>query len=109
MRKHILYIRKFVIFLDIILCALICINLLASNVYASVYVNGYTRNDGTYVQGHYRSFPNHTRMDNYSTKGNYNPYTGKAGAVNPYNQYGSAYNTRYQRSIYSNSNYGYRY
>ncbi len=92
-----------------LLLLFIVINLFSSTVSASVYVNGYTRKDGTYVQGHYRSSPNHTRMDNYSTKGNFNPYTGKAGTVNPYNQYGSAYNTRYQRSMYSNANYGYRY
>lgn len=31
------------------------------------------------MQGHYRSSPNSTKSDNYSTKGNYNPYTGKPG------------------------------
>lgn len=85
--------------------SLVC--LLTTTAYASTYVNGYTRRDGTYVQGHYRSNPNHTRLDNYSTKGNYNPYTGKAGTVNPYNQYGSAYNNRYQGSMYSNARFGY--
>ena len=44
-----------------------------------VYVNGYTRNDGTYVSGHYRSAPNHTKSDNWTQIGNTNPYTGKAG------------------------------
>lgn len=46
-----------------------------------VYVNGYTRNDGTYVSGHYRSAPNHTKSDNWSQVGNVNPYTGKAGTL----------------------------
>lgn len=42
----------------------------------STYVNGYTKSNGTYVQGHYRSSQNTTNHDNYSTSGNYNPYTG---------------------------------
>lgn len=44
-----------------------------------VYVSGYTRSDGTYVKGHYRTAPNDTKKDNYSTKGNTNPHTGKKG------------------------------
>lgn len=47
---------------------------------ADGYVNGYTRSDGTYVPGHYRSSPNSTSLDNnYSTKGNSNFYTGQQG------------------------------
>lgn len=42
-------------------------------------VKGYTRKDGTFVAPHTRSAPNRTKVDNYSTKGNINPYTGKAG------------------------------
>ncbi len=45
------------------------------------YVRGYTRKDGTEVQGHYRSKANSTDADNYSTRGNTNPYTGKSGTV----------------------------
>jgi len=48
-------------------------------VYADVYVNGYTRSDGTTVSGYYRSSPNHTTSDNFTTYGNINPYTGEAG------------------------------
>lgn len=51
----------------------------ASVTQADEYVNGYTRPDGTYVQGYYRSSPNSTRSDNYSTQGNTNPYTGERG------------------------------
>lgn len=50
---------------------------------ADVHVRGYYRSNGTYVQPHYRSSPNGTTLDNYSTKGNVNPYTGKEGTVNP--------------------------
>lgn len=44
-----------------------------------VYVNGYYRQDGTYVEPHYRSAPNQYKFDNYSSQGNTNPYTGKRG------------------------------
>ena len=40
-----------------------------------VYVSGYTRSDGTQVRGHYRSAPDHSYANNWSTKGNTNPYT----------------------------------
>ena len=43
------------------------------------YVNGYYRANGTYVNGYYRSDPNSTVTDNYSYKGNTNPYTGQIG------------------------------
>lgn len=46
----------------------------------SVHVKGHTTKSGTYVAPHYRSAPNKTKSDNYSTKGNTNPYTGKKGA-----------------------------
>lgn len=47
------------------------------------YVSGYTRSDGTYVSGHYRSCPNNTTLDNWTTRGNYNPYTGEPGYRSP--------------------------
>jgi len=46
---------------------------------ADTYVKGYTRKNGTYVAPHYRSSSNSTAKDNWSTKGNVNPYTGKRG------------------------------
>ncbi len=49
---------------------------------ADIHVKGYTRKDGTYVAPHVRSSPNSTNADNWSTKGNVNPYTGKAGTKN---------------------------
>ena len=39
-------------------------------------VSGYTRSNGTYVQSHVRTMPNDTNWDNFSTKGNSNPFTG---------------------------------
>lgn len=53
--------------------------LLPSIVVADQYVRGYTRKDGTYVEGHYRSSPNKFKFDNYSSHGNTNPYNGKKG------------------------------
>ncbi|MDP3093609.1 MAG: hypothetical protein Q8N16_02485 [bacterium] len=51
-------------------------------------VRGYYKpSTGTYVQPYYRSSPNSTRWDNYSTQGNYNPYTGKRGSTSPYKSY----------------------
>lgn len=63
---------------------LIAAFLLSTTSHADTYVNGYQRRDGTYVQGHYRTSPNNTKLDNYSTYGNVNPYTGQQGTVNPY-------------------------
>lgn len=54
-----------------------------ASAFAQVHVNGYTRKDGTYVAPHERTAPNNTTLDNYSTKGNVNPYTGKPGTKDP--------------------------
>lgn len=51
-----------------------------------VYVSPYTRSNGTYVPGHYRTAPNSTNRDNFSTLGNTNPYTGSPGYILPDNK-----------------------
>lgn len=43
-------------------------------------VSGYTRSNGTYVNGYTRTQKNNTNHDNFSTSGNYNPYTGTTGS-----------------------------
>ncbi len=58
--------------------------LISSAVEAAIRVRGGFRSNGTYVQPHYRSSPNSSRFDNYSARGNYNPYTGKKGYSKPY-------------------------
>lgn len=69
---------------------------------AQVHVRGYVNKNGTYVAPHYRSNPNSTTLDNYSTKGNINPYTGQPGTKNPYpNSYDS-----YGSHSSSSSSYG---
>ena len=52
---------------------------IAGTATADTWVNGHFRSDGTYVQGHYRSDRNDYHNDNWSTEGNYNPYTGERG------------------------------
>lgn len=43
------------------------------------HVSGYTKKDGTYVVPHDRSTADHTKNNNWSTKGNTNPETDKQG------------------------------
>jgi hypothetical protein len=42
-------------------------------------VQGYERKNGTYVEPYHRTTPDTTQKNNYETKGNVNPYTGKEG------------------------------
>lgn len=42
-------------------------------------VRGYTTRRGTHVAPHHQTHPDHTQRNNYSTRGNVNPWTGKAG------------------------------
>ena len=46
-------------------------------------VRGYYRQDGTYVQPHYRTNPDGNPYNNYSLPGNYNPNTGRITPKNP--------------------------
>lgn len=46
---------------------------------SSHYVSGHTTRSGAYVAPHYQTSPNSTTSDNWSTRGNVNPYTGQAG------------------------------
>ena len=57
---------------------------LASTAFADNRVGGYTTKRGTYVEPHYKSSANKSTFDNYSTKGNFNPYTGKQGTKDPF-------------------------
>jgi hypothetical protein len=49
----------------------------------AVDVRPYTRDDGTPVEGHRRSAPNDTELDNWGTKGNVNPDTNEPGTRTP--------------------------
>lgn len=52
----------------------------------SVYVSPTIRSDGTYVAPHFRTAPDRSFNNNWSTYPNVNPYTGKVGtrAPNPF-------------------------
>lgn len=43
-------------------------------------VRSHDRQTGTHVDSHYRTPANDTKADNWSTRGNVNPYTGKPGS-----------------------------
>ena len=63
-----------------------------------VRVSGYTRKDGTYVQPYFRTAPNSTNIDNFSTRGNVNPYTGQPGWIAPDSKYSTFYYNTYTYS-----------
>ncbi len=52
----------------------------ADEKYNSSYVRGHKTKNGAYVKGHRRSKPDHNFSNNWTTKGNDNPYTGKDGS-----------------------------
>jgi hypothetical protein len=53
---------------------------MASYAQSTVWVNGYYRANGTYVQGHYKQSSNHTNHDNWSTTTQTNPFTYERGS-----------------------------
>ena len=46
-------------------------------------VRGFLKSNGTYFAPHHQTNPDATTRNNFSTRGNINPYTGHAGTVNP--------------------------
>ena len=74
----------------------------------STYVSCYTKSDGTYVNGHYRSSRNGPNHDNYSVPGNTNPYTGKSGSIAKDYSTG-AYNYGSGKTIHTGSRSGQYY
>lgn len=80
----------------------------SATAFSQVSVRGYYRSNGTYVQPHQRTAPNYIRNDNYSTVGNTNPYTGKAGTLarDSYSETTSTYSApAYSTSTYSTPTY----
>jgi len=48
----------------------------------TTYVKSYYKpSTGKYVGGHYKTSADRTKLNNYSSKGNTNPFTGKKGSV----------------------------
>lgn len=68
-----------------ILCVMFLLLFLASSVSfaKNVRVKSSITKAGKYRQSHVRTSPNKTKVDNWTTKGNVNPYTGKNGTENP--------------------------
>jgi hypothetical protein len=56
----------------------------ASPAAAQVRQRGYMRRDGTLVAPAQRSRPDGSRLNNYSTRGNINPHTGRRGTQDPF-------------------------
>ena len=52
---------------------------LMGSAFANTPVRSYVKKNGTYIRQHHKTSPDHTQRNNYSTKGNVNPYTGKPG------------------------------
>ena len=76
--------------------------------YNTTSVSGYSRSNGTYVQPHVRTIPNNTNWDNFSTKGNSNPFTGSTGyRARDYSS--EAYNYGAGHTIHSGSRGGQYY
>ncbi len=89
--------KKVIVFL-----LLVVIGLSISNFSeAATRVRGYYRKDGTYVAPHYRSDPDGSFYNNWSTKGNINPYTGEEGTKTSSNSY--SYSDTYSSTGSSNS------
>lgn len=97
MKRHLLF----------ILFTLSCC-LLSVNAQQVIYQKGYVKKNSTYVQGHKKTVPNKTNHDNFSTKGNYNPYTGKVG-TKPKDYTPAARNYGKGKTIYTGSKGGQYY
>jgi len=80
----------------LILVTLFVLSYLISS--AQVYVEGYYRKNGTYVEPHYRSSPDKNPYNNYSYPGNVNPYTGKVATGNS-ETYLKRYNSRSKSNV----------
>lgn len=46
-------------------------------------VKGYFKKNGAYVKPHLKTTPDGSKMNNFSAKGNTNPYTGEKGSADP--------------------------
>lgn len=86
----------------------ICFLLLfASTCFADQNVSGYVRQDGTYVAPYVRSSPDSSYNNNYSTKGNTNPYTSESGTNSRTYNYRTPNYNNYRYPAYEKSYGGY--
>lgn len=66
------------------LLAIIFILPLIAEAKSSHRVRGHVTKKGTYVTPHRRTDPDKSKFNNWSSKTNVNPYTGKKGTKDPY-------------------------
>ncbi|MGB0218786.1 MAG: hypothetical protein ACPGJF_05585 [Sinimarinibacterium flocculans] len=91
--------------------------IVSTSTFATEYVQGYFRKDGTYVQGHYKSSPNANRYDNLSSQSmggskrdefSRNPAYNKANPMyGAGDNDGDGYLNSYDPAPNSKCNYGY--
>lgn len=65
--------------ISILLLFLSCLAPVGAFANHSVPVRGHATKRGTYVAPSHRTSPDHTQRNNWNTRGNVNPYTGKKG------------------------------
>jgi len=70
-----------------------------------VRVKGYYKSNGTYVKPYFRTAPNSTNRDNFSTRGNINPYTAKPGWIEPDSKYNTLYYSNFTYSSLEEKSY----
>ena len=72
----------------IIIALILFVGLISFSVQAEARITSvrgyYKPSIGRYIMPYYKTTPNKTRFDNFSTKGNSNPFTGKKGYTSPF-------------------------
>ena len=66
-----------------------------------IQVSGYLKTNGTYVEPHVRTAPDRSFDNNWTTKGNVNPYNGNVGTKT--SPTSSSYSTRSNSTFYTTS------
>ena len=74
---------------------LVLISFLTVSLAEAGHVRGYYKQNGTYVQPHFRTSPDRNPYNNYSFPGNYNPNTGRITPGNPDTYLNRYYNPSY--------------
>lgn len=97
------------LFLKIFICCLVTTLSAFGQVNSNHHwVKGHTKSNGTYVEGYFRTNPNHTKNDNYTTIGNINPFTGAEGALpKGYNYTPKLHSSPTYRTFHNNSDFKY--
>jgi hypothetical protein len=91
---------KKILFSFLLLCMIFFV---MGNAHAG-WVSGYTRSDGTYVNGYYRTEPNYYKWDNYSWDNNWNDAYNDRSWYHDYGYDPEPWDDEYVRSYHD---YGY--